>query len=344
MERIADFIYDGEFDAELIDVESEHSALSACLGAQATGVRTFTATASQGLALMHEILFIVSGMRLPVVMAVANRELSAPINIWCSHQDSISSRDSGWIQLYVESAQEALDTLIMAYKIAENKKVLMPAMVCLDGFTLSHVYEPVDIPRQKAVDSFLPSYKPLYKLDPEKPLTMGPIGFPDSFMYFKQDQQKAMLNSIGVIKDVSREFKNKFKRGYGDGLIETYKTNDAKAAIVAMGSICGTARIAVDELRKKGKGVGLVKVKCFRPFPKNELVNAVKNLKVLNIIDRDISLGEEGALFSDIKSALFDKKMTINGFIAGLGGRDITKKDIEKMILTKKQSKTEWLL
>jgi len=344
MERIADFVYNGEFDAELIDVESEHSALSACLGAQATGVRTFTATASQGLALMHEVLFIVSGMRLPIVMAVANRTLSAPINIWNDHQDSISSRDAGWIQLYVESAQEALDTVIMAYKVAENKNVLMPVMVCLDGFNLSHVYEPVDIPEQKKVDSFLQDYKPLFKLDPAKPLTMGPVSFPDTFMYFKQDQQRAMLNSIKVISNVNNEFKKKFGRNYGNGLIEAYKINDATAALVAVGSMCGTARAVVDELRKKGKRIGLLKIRCFRPFPKNELINATKNIKVLNVVDRNISLGEEGALLSGIKSALRDKKMIINGFVAGLGGKDITKEDIQKMILTKKQTKTEWLV
>lgn len=344
MERLADFIYDGEFDAKLIDVESEHSAISACLGAQATGVRTFTATASQGLALMHEVLFIVSGMRLPIVMAVANRALSAPINIWNDHQDSISSRDAGWLQLYVESAQEALDTVIMAYKIAENRNVLLPVMVCLDGFTLSHVYEPVDIPEQKAVDRFLPQYKPLFKLDPLKPLTMGPVAFPDSFIYFKHDQQKAMLNAVKVIKEANIGFKKEFKRGYGDGMVEAYRAEGATTAIVAMGSICGTAKEAVDELRKKGKRVGLIRIKCFRPFPEKELANAVKNIKILNVIDRDISLGGEGALLSDIKSALFGMKIQINGFIAGLGGRDITKENMKEVLATKILKKTEWIL
>ena len=189
VERIADFVYDGEMDAELIDVESEHSAISAALGAEAVGVRTFTATASQGLALMHEILFVTSGMRMPVVMAVANRALSAPINIWCDHSDSIAARDSGWLQFYVESAQEAMDRIIMAYKIAENKDILLPAMICLDGFTLSHVYEPVDIPDQKEVDQFLPSYSPIYTLDPKKPISMGPIGYPNSFMEFRNEDK-----------------------------------------------------------------------------------------------------------------------------------------------------------
>lgn len=332
MERIADFIYDGDFDAELIDVESEHSAISACLGAQATGVRTFTATASQGLALMHEILFIVSGMRLPVVMAVANRALSAPINIWNDHQDSISARDSGWIQFYVESSQEALDAVIMAYKIAENKDVLTPAMVCLDGFTLSHVYEPVDIPEQKDVDGFLPKYSPLFKLDSSKPVTMGPVAFPDSFMEFKKEQQKAMLKSVDIIKNVHRDFKKKFNRSYGDGLIEAYRMEDAKYAVLTMGSVCGTARVVVDELRKKGRMVGLIKLRCLRPFPEKELLNVAKKLEGIAVIDRNISLGKEGAVFTEVKSVLQNKKIT--GFIAGLGGRDVTKEHIEKAILS----------
>ncbi len=247
VERLADYINDGILDSEMIHSESEHSAISSTLGAQATGVRTFTATASQGLALMHEILFVVSGMRLPIVMAVANRALSAPINIWNDHQDSVSARDSGWLQLYVESSQEALDTVIMAYKIAENKDILLPIMVCLDGFTLSHVYEPVDIPSQKQVDSFLPTYKPIYSyLDPKKPITQGPIAFPDTFMELKKMQQDAMDLSLPIIEKINKEFKTAFGRNYGDGLIETYKIEDATSAIVGMGSMCGTARVVVD--------------------------------------------------------------------------------------------------
>jgi pyruvate ferredoxin oxidoreductase alpha subunit len=346
VERIADFVYDGEMDAELIDVESEHSALSACIGAQAAGVRTFTATASQGLALMHEILFVASGMRLPIVMPVANRALSAPINIWNDHQDSISARDSGWIQFYVESAQEALDTVIIAYKIAENKKILTPAMVCLDGFTLSHVYEPVDIPEQKKVDKFLPAYSPLYKLDPKKPLSMGPIGFPDSFQYFKHDQHKAMQAALPLIKDVNDEFKKEFGRSYGNGLIEGYKLKDAEYAIVGMGTACGTGRVVVDELRKEGIKAGLLKIKTFRPFPEEEIINAARNLKAIAVIDKNISLGQQGALFSEMRSTLHHLKIIINSFVTGLGGKDITpvmlKNIIEKTIKSK-NSIAEWI-
>jgi len=347
VERLADYINDGLLKSEMIHVESEHSAISAALGAEAMGVRVFTATASQGLALMHEILFVVAGMRLPVVMAVANRALSAPINIWNDHQDSISERDTGWIQLYVESAQEAIDTMIQAYKIAENRKVLLPVMVCLDGFTLSHVYEPVDIPEKKDVDKFLPKYNPLFKLDPEKPVTMGPIGFPNTYMDFRKETHEAMLNSIEIIKSANNDFEKSFNRSYGNGLIETYKINDAEYAVATMGTACGTTRVVVDELRKQGKKVGLIKIKSFRPFPKQEIINCCKNLKGIAVIDRNISLGNEGALCTELRSAFYnqEKKPIIKGFIAGLGGRDITPEHIKtafKKIETSNNS--EWLL
>ncbi|HHI04177.1 MAG TPA: pyruvate ferredoxin oxidoreductase [Candidatus Woesearchaeota archaeon] len=347
VERLADYINDGLLKSEMIHAESEHSAISAALGAEAMGIRVFTATASQGLALMHEILFVVAGMRLPVVIAVANRALSAPINIWNDHQDSISERDSGWIQLYVESAQEALDTIIQAYKIAENRKVLLPVMVCLDGFTLSHVYEPVDIPEKKDVDKFLPKYNPLFRLDPEKPVTMGPIGFPNTYMEFRKATHEAMLNSIEIIKDVNNDFKNSFNRSYGNGLIETYKINDAEYAVATMGTACGTTRVVVDELRKQGEKVGLIKIKSFRPFPKEEVINCCKNIKGIAVLDRNISLGNEGALCTELRSAFYnqEKKPIIKGFIAGLGGRDITPEHIKtafKKIETSNNS--EWLL
>jgi len=342
VERLADFINDGELNTEMIHVESEHAAISAAIGSSAMGVRTFTATASQGLALMHEVLHIVSGMRLPVVMAVANRALSAPINIWNDHQDSVSARDTGWIQLYVETAQEALDTVIMGFKIAEDHKVLLPVMVCIDGFTLSHVYEPVDIPLQAQVRRFLPKIKPVHTLDPKKPVTMGPVGFPNSFMEFKKQEQDAMLGSKKIIKKAHADFAKQFKRKYADGMLEGYKLAGAETAIVAMGTIVSTARVVVDEMRKEGKKVGLIKVKCFRPFPDDELRHMTRKLKRLAVVDRDISLGQEGALASDIKSALYGSKIKVKGFIAGLGGRDVTPKDIRYM-LSRKDTKQEWI-
>jgi pyruvate ferredoxin oxidoreductase alpha subunit len=325
VERVADFINDGVLDAEMIHVESEHSACSALVGAVATGARTFTATSSQGLALMYEILPIVSGMRLPTVMAVANRALSAPINIWNDHSDAMSARDQGWLQLWVESSQEALDTVIQAYKIAENHDVLLPVMVNLDGFTLSHVWEPVDIPEQADVDAFLPEFKPLYRLDTEKPMTFGPIGFPDQFMEIKHAQQKAMDASLGLVKDTHKEFAKAFGRSYGDGIIEPYKMEDAEFAILGMGTLCGTAKVVADELREKGVKAGVLRLRTYRPFPKEELAKAVGNLKGLAVIDRHISVGYEGPLASEVKALFSEKELSIkaSGYIAGLGGRDI---------------------
>ncbi len=344
VERLADYINDGELNSEMICVESEHSAISACIGASATGVRTFTSSASQGLALMHEILFITSGMRLPVVMAVANRSLSAPINIWNDHQDAVSSRDAGWIQLYVDSSQEAIDTIIQAYKIAENHKILLPVMVCLDGFTLSHVWEPVNVMEQKEVDDFLPKFSPLFKLDPAKPVTMGPIGYPNAFMSFRKSQQEAMDEAIKVIEDVNREFKRKFGRGYGNGLVDAYKVDDAKYALVAMGTVCSTARGVVDKMRREGKKVGIIKIKSLRPFPIESILHETKNLKGIAVIDRAISPGNSPPLFNEISSCLKDKDIIVKSYVAGLGGRDVTEEIIEKALVNIEIGKeTDWL-
>ena len=343
-EKISEFVNNGELNTQMIDVESEHSAMSAAIGASASGSRTFTATSSQGFALMFEMLPIASGMRLPIVMAVANRALSAPINIWNDHSDALSARDQGWIQLWVESSQEVFDTVIQAYKIAEDKKILLPTMVNLDGFTLTHLFEPIDEPSQKTVDSFLPKYKPVHFLDVKNPKSFGPIGFPNSFMKFKEMQQKAMEASLPLIKKTNSDFKSAFGRGYGNGLVELYKMNDAKFAVLCQGTICGTGKAAVDALRAKGKKVGLIKLKCLRPFPVKDLQNAVKGLKGLAVIDRHISLGYEGALYSDVKSAV-DSKAKILNYIAGLGGSDVSMKHFASVFddLIKGRPKGRWL-
>ena len=345
VEDLAQMINDGELNAEMIDLESEHSAASAMIGAVAAGSRCFTATSSQGLALMFEMLPIISGMRLPGVMAVANRALSAPINIWNDHSDAVSARDQGWIQLWVESSQEAIDTVIQGFKISEDRNVQMPLMVCFDGFTLSHVFEPVDIPDQKQVDGFLPKFSPVFKLDTENPLTFGSISFPDSFMHFKKQQQEAMLNGLDVIKKANLDFKKAFGRGYGDGLIDLYRMDDAEYAVMGMGTLCGTARVAIDKLRAQGKKVGLVRLRSLRPFPAKELQEAVKNLNALAVIDRHISLGQEGPLFTDVRSAIYCNDISINGYIAGLGGRDITVKLFERVFkdLEERKQKGAWL-
>lgn len=336
MEELAKMINNGELDSEMIHVESEHSAISAAIGSSATGVRTFTATSSQGLALMHEVLFIASGMRLPIVMAVANRALSAPINIWNDQQDSISERDTGWIQLYLENSQEAYDSTIQAYKIAE--KTNLPVMVCVDGFTLSHLWEEVDFLNQREADSFLPRYNPLIKLDPKKPVTMGPIGLPGDYIHFKKQQQDAMIQSMKVIKDINNEFYKKFKRKYGDGLIEEYMVKDADTVFIAMGSVCSTIRGYVDQERKKGKKVGLLKIRCYRPLPINAIKNSLKKAKNIKVLDKNISLGLEGALTTELKSILCDKK--VEGYVIGLGGKDITLNDIDNIF----KNKEGWVL
>jgi pyruvate ferredoxin oxidoreductase alpha subunit len=346
VEKLADFVYNGDLDSEIINVESEHSAMAAAVGASATGVRVFTSTSSQGLAYMWEMLHIVSGMRLPIVMAVANRALSAPINIWNDHQDSMSSRDTGWIQLYVENSQEALDTVFQSYKIAEDHKVLLPVMICLDGFSLSHVYEPTDVPGDVEVKRYLPDFNPVFKLDPENPCTLGPIGYPDVYMELRKQQADAMLNALEKIKDANREFGNLFGRRYGNGLIDTYKLEDAKFGIVTMGSITGTARVAVDELRKEGNMVGILKIRSFRPFPSQEIVKAVSKMKGIAVIDRSVSPGNESGLCSEVKSVLKNSDVKVRGFIAGLGGRDVTVDHLKiafKKIMEESSTDTEWL-
>lgn len=318
-EYLAQFVADREIDAEYIKVESEHSAISASVGASGAGVRVFTATSSQGLLLMHEILFAAAGMRTPIVLADANRAISAPLNIWNDQQDSISQRDAGWLQFYVENAQEALDTTIMAFKIAEDPKVLLPAMVCLDGFILTHTVEPVEIPDQEKVDEFLPPYKPEHSfLDPKQPMSVGTLADPDYYLEARHDMSVAMQESISVIERTCEEFKDIFGREYG--LIDAYKTEDADIVFVAMGSVCSTLRVMIDELRENGEKVGMVKVRVYRPLPVEAIREAVKNVSKLAIIDKNVSFGIGGALFADIKAKI-DKDSY--GFIVGLGGRDI---------------------
>lgn len=344
-EKLSEMIANGELKAGMIKVESEHSALSACIGAQATGVRTFTATASQGLALMHEVLFNASGLRLPIVMGVANRSLSAPINIWGDQSDALAERDSSWLQFYCESAQEILDTVIQAYKISENHDVLLPSMVCFDGFTLSHVSEVVDVPEQSDVDEFLGDYVPFYKFDIEKPITVGSLAFPNTFMEFKKQQQEAMINAKKIIQVVNKEFSKKFGRSYGNGLIETYKIEDAEKCLIGMGSLCSTAKEVVDELRKKNEKIGIIRVRSFRPFPNEEIKDICKEMKAIAVVDRAFSYGNTGVLYNEVKSCLYDLKerMKISNFIMGLGGRDIKKEDIEFSIKNADKNETFWI-
>ncbi len=330
-EKISEYVANGELDTELVLVESEHSAMSAAIGASTAGARVATATASQGLELMHEMLFIASGMRLPIVMAVGNRALSAPINIWCDHQDSISARDTGWLQFYAEKNQEALDLMLMGFRIAEDHRVLLPAMVGLDAFVLTHTMEALDVPEQEAVDEFLPPYKPLYKLDPENPMTFGSFGTPDYYPEFRYAQELAMARAEDVIDEVFAEFEKRFGRKYSK--LVPHRTEDAELIFITMGSMSGTARVAVDELREKGIKAGLIKLTVFRPFPKKEILEATKHAKAVLMVDRSFSPGFGGPVYGEVAASFVNEKekpMLLN-YIVGLGGRDITRPDFFKM-------------
>ena len=331
VEKLSEFVADGELDAEFIKVESEHSALSACVGAAAAGVRTFTATSSQGLMLMSEILFVASGLRLPLVMANANRSLSAPLSIWCDQQDSFAVRDSGWLQIYCENSQEVLDSILQAYRISEQ--ALLPVMVCFDGYILTHTAEPVDVPDQKEVDEFLPPYKYPYSLDPEKPVTIGAVGVPEYYEEFRYMLHEAVAASREKLVEVDEEFGRRFGRRFG--LIERYFSDDADIVLVTAGSLSGTIKDVVDDYRAKGESVGHLRIRVFRPFPSDDIVDALKNAKVVAVLEKDISLGYGGAIFTDLAAAFANRgrkpPLMIN-FICGLGGRDVSPMDIREAV------------
>ena len=333
VEHLSELVADGELKSEYVNVESEHSAASVVLGASATGARTYTATTSQGFLLMIEVLFNIAGMRLPIVMTCVNRAVSAPINIWNDQQDSMTARDSGWIQLYAEDNQEASDMHLQAFKIAENKDIMLPVMVCMDGFVLTHSFDPIELISQEQADKFLPPFKPEYYLTPKNPLSMGTMVGPEAYMETRYFIEKTMRASLQVISDVATDFHNQFGRFQG-GLIDTYKVEDATLVLVAMGSIIGTIKDIVDELRAKGQKVGVLKVRSYRPFPKDEIYKALNHVKEIAVVEKAVSLGYGGILVNEIKSVFYGKPKTpkINGFILGLGGRDITIDTIHQVI------------
>ncbi|MDI6874717.1 MAG: transketolase C-terminal domain-containing protein [Actinomycetota bacterium] len=329
VEELSRMVADGRLDAGFVLAESEFGAASIVLGGSAVGGRAYTATSSQGLLLMTEVIFNIAGLRLPVVMTCANRAVSAPINIWNDQQDSVSIRDSGWIQLYVEDNQEAVDTHIQAFRIAEE--LMIPVMVCMDGYVLTHTMEPVDIPEQEEVDRFLPPYKPAYRLDPDDPFTMGAMVGPDAYMETRYHVHMDMMEARSVIQRVADDYARAFRRHHG-GLIETYDLEGADLVLVSMGSLLGTMREAVDELRREGLKVGILKVRCFRPFPKEAIHDALKGIGVVGVIEKDISLGLEGTLCSEIRAAFCgEESPEISSFIMGLGGRDITVEEIKQV-------------
>ncbi len=345
VERFSEYVADGEVDTEFVCTESEHSALTACLAASATGARTFTASASAGLALMHEILYVTSGCRAPVVMAIANRALSAPINIHCDHSDSMVERDSGWIQIYVENSQEAYDSIIQAFRIAESPDIVLPVMVCLDAFFLSHTLENVKVLPDEAVHSFV-GQRPIplvsnhegkkvpFKLDPTNPITIGPLDLYDYYFEHKRQQEEAMQNAPQIIKQIHNEYAKISGRRYGNGLIDAYSLEDAEIAIVCVGSTAGTVKTVVDNLRAKGVKAGLLRLRTFRPLPVEDIRNSLSGVKAIAVLDRSNSFGGfGGAIFHEIRHVLYDSQSHphVMNYIYGLGGRDMPQSNIKSI-------------
>ena len=332
-EHLSDIVHDGRIDAEFITVESEHSSISACAGASATGARVYTATSSQGLMYMHEILPIVSAMRLPVVMGNANRAVSGPLNIWNDHTDIMPQRDSGWIVMHAENGQEVIDMTIQSFKIAEHADIMLPTVLNIDGFQLTHMIEPVEFPTQAEVNKFLPDRVPYATLHPDKPMSMGCFNMPEIFTETLKAKDMALINSKKTIIKIWNEWAKQFGRAYHP--VETYKTRGAETMILTMGSMGETASIAVDSLQKAGKKIGLVKLRLWRPFPLEELRAAIKGCKTLIVMDRAVSFGGAGGpMATEIKSLLFHDKdrPRIVDFIMGLGGRDVTVEDFIAMV------------
>jgi len=331
-ERLAEMVADGELNAAYIPVESEHSALSACLGAAAVGARTFTATAGQGLELMHEVVYVASSMRYPVVMTVCNRALSAPLSVWGDHSDAMAVRDIGWIQVFCQNNQEAFDLTLWAFRVGEDPKVLLPVMIHIDGFHLSHVTEPVILPEQEEVDRFLPRFHYPFALDPNRPMTHGAFGPPEIYSEAKLAQEVAFRNSKAVILRGWREFGDIFGRYYHP--VEEYRTENAETLFLTMGSFTETAKIVIDARRGKGEAIGLISLRLWRPFPFEEFRRIVKDAKILIVFDRCISPGMGGPVFSEVRSALYDEepRPKVVGLIGGLGGRDMSEKDFDYVI------------
>jgi 2-oxoisovalerate ferredoxin oxidoreductase alpha subunit len=332
VERIAELVETGKMDAKYIRVESEHSAMAACIGAAVGGARAFTATAAHGLALMHEMLHWASAARTPIVMPVVNRAMGPSWNIWADFSDSLSQRDTGWIQFYCASNQEVFDTIIQAYKLCEDKQVLLPAMVCLEAFILSHTFMPVEIPDQKEIDDFLPPYDPPWLLDVDNPVSHGNIVYPEWYMEFRHFMYQAMETAKKRIPEIDKEYARRFGFQHG-GFMERYKCEDADLILLAMGTMGSEAKKTVDRLRGEGLKVGSARVRVFRPFPKAEIRGLAEDAEMFTVIDRQVSYGMEGPLFTEVKASLYGQEEAplVRNFIAGLGGRDVTYLDIEKM-------------
>ncbi len=330
VEELSELIASGRLNTRFLKVESEHSAMAALVGASTGGARTFTATSSHGLAYMHEMLHWASGARLPIVLVNVNRALGPPWNIWSDQSDSLSQRDTGWIQLYCENNQEVLDTILQAYRIAET--VRLPVMIVLDAFVLSHTSEPVEVPGMEEVDPFLPPYCPDYPMDTQEPRSYSVIATPEHFFEFRYKIQRAMEEVPGVAKKVDDEFRARFGRGYG--AIERYGKEEAEVLLMTSGTVTSTSRIVVKKLMEKGLSVAGIKIKRFRPFPSEEIFEAIKGAKKLAVIDRNLSAGVGGIFTQELRASLYsrEERPPVFGFISGLGGRDITPELIEEAV------------
>lgn len=329
VEIMSEIVADGILDAEFIKVESEHSALAATIGAQAAGVRTFTATSSQGLALMHELIHWAARGRLPIVMANVNRAMAPGWSIWADQTDAMSQRDTGWMQVFCENNQEVFDTILMSYKIGENPQVLLPTLVNLDAFFLSHTSQGVEMYDEAKIDAFLPPYKPEVCLDVEDPRSFGALTASDHYYELSVKLYNGHVKAKKVIKDVCAEFEDEFGHKYG--MYEAYKCDDADTILVTSGTIAGTTKETVDFLRKQGRKVGTLKIRYFRPFPDEEIRPILESAKKVGVVDRSVCYGKEGAIFTETQSAMYRSNVPMFGFVAGLGGRDVSKKEIVEM-------------
>jgi pyruvate/2-oxoacid:ferredoxin oxidoreductase alpha subunit len=322
-EKLAEMVQKGEMDAKFMLMESEHSAMSALIGASYVGARTFTATSSQGLALMHEMLMWAVGARTPVVMPVAARAIGGPWNIWGEHHDVIAERDTGWMQFFCENNQEVLDTVLMAYKVAEDREVMLPAMVIEDGFILSHTVEKVEMPSQEDVDRYLPRFDPQFPVDVNAPKRHGGLMMPDWWTEFRYKIFLDQRNARAKLIQAEREFERAFGRSYG-GMVEEYRCDDADVVLVLAGSAAGTAKEVADRLRDEGKKVGVAKLRVFRPFPAEELRGLADKVNTIGVFDRSYSYGDGGAMFNEVRSALLGRDAVMKDYVGGLGGRDVT--------------------
>jgi pyruvate ferredoxin oxidoreductase alpha subunit len=330
VESLSDLVRTGALaPCEYLLVESEFAALSACIGASAAGARAYTATASQGLLYMAEALYNASGLGLPMVMTVANRAIGAPINIWNDHSDSMSQRDSGWIQLYAESNQEALDLHIQAFKLAEE--IALPVMVCMDGFVLTHAFEPVDVPSQEQVDAFLPRFEPRQVLDPEEPVTIGAMVGPEAFTEVRYLAHAKQMQALDVIPELANEFAQAFGRPTG-GLVRRYRSEDAETIVVALGSVLGTIEEVVDDLRDEGLRIGAVGITCFRPYPLEEVRDALGHASQVVVVEKAFAVGLGGIVGQNVRLALVGLAPSVYDVVAGLGGRPVTKRSLHGLL------------